>query len=172
MMGCPQRLQGSVESGGRSPGINTLASHPGQVTIFKLPLVLMALSLCVRTGPTGSGFLYARHRRERRLPGLPASNFPRVNCFVTSRQSTTAPGAHSRTAVVTRTLIRRARKKTRGATKGSWLGLRVSKEAEEAGGGLTPAGGKPQKEQSVFSTLPTPSPPPPRLGPLFLGGLF
>jgi len=44
MMGCPQRLQGSVESGGRSPGMKTLASHPGQVTIFKLPLVLILLS--------------------------------------------------------------------------------------------------------------------------------
>jgi hypothetical protein len=35
--------------------MNTLVSHPGQVTIFKLPLVLMAL--CVRTGPTGPGSL-------------------------------------------------------------------------------------------------------------------
>jgi len=45
MMGCPQRLQGSVESGGKSPGMKTFASQPGQVTIFKLPLLLIALLL-------------------------------------------------------------------------------------------------------------------------------
>jgi hypothetical protein len=43
MIGCPHFLHGSVESGGKSPGMKTLASHPGQVTIFKLPLVLIAL---------------------------------------------------------------------------------------------------------------------------------
>jgi hypothetical protein len=88
MMACPQRLQGSVDKGGRSPGINTLASHPGQVTIFKLPLVLMALCFAFardRPGlvfcPTPTGTPPARSARF---------NFPRVNCFVTSRQSTTA----------------------------------------------------------------------------------
>jgi hypothetical protein len=39
MMGCPQRLQDSVANGGRSPGIKTLASHPLQVTIFRLALI-------------------------------------------------------------------------------------------------------------------------------------
>src|SRR5215471_8816253 len=45
MIEWPHRLQGSVERGGRSPGMKTLASHPGQVTIFKgFSLLLMACS--------------------------------------------------------------------------------------------------------------------------------
>jgi hypothetical protein len=43
MMGWPHRLHGSVERGGKSPGMNTFASHPGQVTIFN-GLSLIALS--------------------------------------------------------------------------------------------------------------------------------
>ena len=35
MMAVPHFLHGSVASGGKSPGMNTLASHPGQVTIFR-----------------------------------------------------------------------------------------------------------------------------------------
>jgi hypothetical protein len=48
MMAWPQRLQGSVDKGGRSPGMNTFASHPGQVTIFKglsLALIRWMLTL-------------------------------------------------------------------------------------------------------------------------------
>src|SRR5579883_653517 len=71
MMGCPHFLQGSVESGGKSPGINTFTSHPGQVTIFKLPLVLIAV--------------------RQRLPLVPRrpcrSKFSRVHLFVTPHRS-------------------------------------------------------------------------------------
>jgi hypothetical protein len=34
MIGWPHLLQGTVASGARSPGMNVLVSHPGQVTIF------------------------------------------------------------------------------------------------------------------------------------------
>src|SRR5678809_1664670 len=80
MMGCPQRLQGSVESGGRSPGMKTLASHPGQVTIFKLPLVLILLS-------TWFGKV-DRHARTV-VADSAAANLSCVSCFVTPRQSRT-----------------------------------------------------------------------------------
>jgi hypothetical protein len=33
MTGLPHFVQGTVESGGRSPGMKTFASHAGQVTI-------------------------------------------------------------------------------------------------------------------------------------------
>jgi len=35
MMACPHFPQGTVDSGGRSPGMNTLLSQLLQVTIFK-----------------------------------------------------------------------------------------------------------------------------------------
>ena len=35
MIECPHLLQGTEERGGRSPGMNTFVSHPGQVTIFR-----------------------------------------------------------------------------------------------------------------------------------------
>src|SRR5215472_11428949 len=44
MIACPHLVQGTEASGGKSPGINTLASQPGQVTIFSgFSLSLMAL---------------------------------------------------------------------------------------------------------------------------------
>jgi hypothetical protein len=39
MIEWPHFLQDSVASGGRSPGMKVLASHPGQVTIFNGLLV-------------------------------------------------------------------------------------------------------------------------------------
>src|SRR5262249_27257408 len=54
MIGCPQRRHGSVERGGKSPGMKTLASHPGQVTIFN------GLSLIFTAG----------RRRRRPLEGI------------------------------------------------------------------------------------------------------
>ena len=54
MMACPHFLHGSVASGGRSPGMNTFASHPGHVTMrngvslmleFNLPLPARRTSL-------------------------------------------------------------------------------------------------------------------------------
>jgi hypothetical protein len=56
MIGCPHRLHGSVESGGKSPGIKTFASHPGQVTIFKLPLVLIVRCRWLAKAAPGSPF--------------------------------------------------------------------------------------------------------------------
>jgi hypothetical protein len=35
MIAVPHFLQASVANGGKSPGMKVLASHPGQVTIFK-----------------------------------------------------------------------------------------------------------------------------------------
>src|SRR3974390_3388830 len=46
MMGAPHRLHGSVANGGKSPGMNTLASQPGQVTILS-GLSLMTRSIVV-----------------------------------------------------------------------------------------------------------------------------
>jgi len=51
MMEVPQRLQCSVASGARSPGINTLASQPGQVTIRRgLSLALMTAQYITTDG--------------------------------------------------------------------------------------------------------------------------
>jgi hypothetical protein len=36
MMGCPHLLHGSVANGGKSPGINTFASHPGLLQVTSL----------------------------------------------------------------------------------------------------------------------------------------
>ena len=35
MIGCPHLVQGTVPSGGRSPGMNTFVSHQPQVTMRK-----------------------------------------------------------------------------------------------------------------------------------------
>src|SRR5271165_1312481 len=40
MMGCPHLLQGTVPSGGRSPGMNTFVSHQLQVTMRSCSLML------------------------------------------------------------------------------------------------------------------------------------
>jgi hypothetical protein len=46
MIACPHLVHGTDANGGKSPGINTLASQPGQVTIFSgFSLSLMALQL-------------------------------------------------------------------------------------------------------------------------------
>jgi hypothetical protein len=45
MMGAPHLLQGTVESGGRSPGMNTFVSQLLQVTIFNDGFSLISVSL-------------------------------------------------------------------------------------------------------------------------------
>jgi hypothetical protein len=53
MMGLPQRLQGSVASGGRSPGMKTLASHTLHVTILRglslMPSLIRYLNIVFAT---------------------------------------------------------------------------------------------------------------------------
>jgi len=63
MIGCPQRRQGSVDNGGKSPGMKTLASQPGQVTIFN-GLSLIRYAVCGSSLPA--------RKDARRLRGLAA----------------------------------------------------------------------------------------------------
>jgi hypothetical protein len=46
MIGYPHLLHGTVESGGRSPGMKTLVSHALHVTIRNGPLSLMTQNSC------------------------------------------------------------------------------------------------------------------------------
>ena len=48
MMGWPHLVQGTVPSGGRSPGMKTLVSHHPQVTIFSMSLALIAFATLPR----------------------------------------------------------------------------------------------------------------------------
>jgi len=52
MMGCPHFVQGTVPSGGKSPGMKTFVSHQPHVTIRKGLSLMPEVNLAPRRNPT------------------------------------------------------------------------------------------------------------------------